>query len=360
MIQWYYEKAGAQNGPVSLEELQQMARRGEITANTLVWNSTMSGWTAASAVAELKTLITVSSLATSVDAVPPQDPGTAPSPQPSSADPYTAPQSGFVEDIPSESSSEMPKSDQPLDAPSCIKRGWDITFRNVGNVAVCFIVFMLISWGVAFLVGMLSELIAPTSARSNVYYQQYGSGYSLRSTTTSFSFVAFCLNLVNQVVGIFLNLGLIRVCLNLVSGKAVDVSQLFGEGRKLVRACIASLIFGIVFAIGLLLLIVPGVYIALRYGQFLYAIVDKDLGIKEAFEYSSTLTKDNRMSIFVYWILAVLVVIAGLLVFCVGVFVAFPIVTIASAVVYRWLQYGQKAVMDQPGTQTPVLASYVR
>lgn len=67
----------------------------------------------------------------------------------------------------------------------------------------------------------------------------------------------------------------------------------------------------------------------------------------------------NRRWDRLYAILSILVVLAGLLVFCVGIFIAIPVVTLASAVVYRWLQYGQKAVTDHPNTQTPVIASYI-
>ena len=43
-MQWYYEKAGEQTGPVSEEEFKSLIKNGTINYSTLVWNSTMTDW----------------------------------------------------------------------------------------------------------------------------------------------------------------------------------------------------------------------------------------------------------------------------------------------------------------------------
>jgi uncharacterized membrane protein len=157
------------------------------------------------------------------------------------------------------------------------------------------------------------------------------------------------------VLSTFLSLGATRIGLNLVSGKEVNAGMLFGEGRKLLRAIGASILFGLAVAVGLLLLIVPGIYIALRYGQFLAAIVDRDLGIFESFNYSSSLTTNNRLLLLGMWILCVLIILAGFIACGVGLIFAIPVVWLTSMVAYRWMQYGHRAAMDHPGTLTPLL-----
>ena len=162
--------------------------------------------------------------------------------------------------------------------------------------------------------------------------------------------------IVSQTLSIFLSLGLVRIGLNLVSGKEVSVAMLFGEGRKLLRAIVASILFGIMFAVGLLLLVVPGVYLALRYGQYLTAIVDRDLGIMDSFKYSSSITTNNRLSLLGLWLLCLLVVLAGALACFVGLIFAMPVAWLSTVVAYRWMQYGHRAALDHPGTTTPMLA----
>jgi uncharacterized membrane protein len=161
---------------------------------------------------------------------------------------------------------------------------------------------------------------------------------------------------IRQIIALFLSIGLARIGLNLVSGKPVTIGMLFSGAGKLLPVIASSLIYFTAVTIGLFLLVIPGIYIALRYGQYLFAIVDRDMGIIESFRYSSSLTTNNRTSLFTLMLLYVAVSIAGILAFCVGIFFAIPVIFLSSVVAYRWMQYGRKVTMDKPGTIIPMLA----
>jgi hypothetical protein len=150
---------------------------------------------------------------------------------------------------------------------------------------------------------------------------------------------------------------MVRIGLNVVSGKAFSVGMLFGQGDKLFRGFFGGILFGIMVAIGLLLLIVPGIYLALRYGQYMNAIVDKNMGIMDSFAYSSRITENNRMNVFVIALFAILISVAGCLAFIVGILFAYPMTVVMWIVAYRWMQYGGRTVLDDPMTQQPLLAS---
>lgn len=164
--------------------------------------------------------------------------------------------------------------------------------------------------------------------------------------------------IINQVVSMFLGLGLTKIALNLVSGKDVSVGMLFGEGGKLLRAIGATILFVLMVGLASLLLVFPGVYLALRYGQFLNAIVDKNLGVFESFKYSASITTNNKLNLFLVWVLGVLVTIAGMLACFVGLIFAGPVVWLTFIVAYRWMQYGRIAASDKPGTTIPALAGH--
>jgi hypothetical protein len=51
--EWYYAKGNQQQGPVSLQAIQEMVRSGQIQPNDLVWRSGMANWQAASQVPEV-------------------------------------------------------------------------------------------------------------------------------------------------------------------------------------------------------------------------------------------------------------------------------------------------------------------
>lgn len=70
MAQWHYSKDGQQQGPVSPEQLKQLAATGELQPTDLVWKEGMSQWVAASSI---KSLFAAPSLPT-----PPMSPPTVP------------------------------------------------------------------------------------------------------------------------------------------------------------------------------------------------------------------------------------------------------------------------------------------
>ena len=53
MSQWYYSKAGQRQGPVSEEQLRQLAATGQLQPGDLIWKEGMSQWTAASSITGL-------------------------------------------------------------------------------------------------------------------------------------------------------------------------------------------------------------------------------------------------------------------------------------------------------------------
>ncbi len=85
-------------------------------------------------------------------------------------------------------------------------------------------------------------------------------------------------------------------------------------------------------------------------------MVDRDMGIMESFQYSSSITTNNRMNLFLLVLLSVLISIAGCLALCIGLIFAFPVIWLGWIVAYRWKQYGHRAARDHHGTTTSMQA----
>ena len=331
MTEWFYVREGQQNGPVSFEELVALARRGELKAGDSVWNETMQAWTPAG---QVQGLIDTSYAAYESGA-PPAMP----------SNPYAAPQSNWSESLHSSNVelSEIEYGSDVIDPMDCMSRGIEITKRKFLDIFLVGIVYLACIFGLSILSSIIELAVTGTS---NQNPQEFSSGRMIVVITSQIVF---------QIFSIFLQLGLVRVGLNIVSGKEASIGMLFGQGSKLLRAIIASIVYGLAVMIGLLLLIVPGIYVALRYGQFLTAIVDRDLGIMEAFEYSSSITTNNRMNLFLFWLLAMVAIIIGMIPCGLGLIFIGPVVWMGGLVAYRWMQYGRDAAKDHPGTETPML-----
>jgi GYF domain 2 len=348
MNEWYYASGGKQSGPVSFERLSELAKNGELSAKDLVWNSTMKDWTPAGQVQG------IFSPATSPAAViPPSDP----------SNPYAAPTSAWTPDSQLSAGvalEEIPPGSEPINVGACVKRGFDLTVRNIGMVLgvtvigiAIFYAFTAVFQGIGIALGAAGSGAPPeppagmTDPKDLFIWGMQQSGVPIWFTIVS--------SLIQQAVTIFLMLGATQFGLNLVSGKEVSIGMLFGGGKKFLPAVGASILYWIMVYVGLIFLIFPGIYLAMRYGQFMAAIVDRNLGVFEAFSYSSKITKNNRMNLFLLALLGFLIVIAGCLALCVGLIFAFPVIMLSNFVAYRWMQYGHRAALDYPGTTTPML-----
>jgi hypothetical protein len=332
MTQWFYARGGQQNGPVTFEQLVALARTGRLDAfMDSVWNESMVNWTPAGQVPGIFNTASGS-------AIPPMN----------SSNPYAAPGSDWSSALPSAAVAlkEIVPGSEQIDPMVCLSRGFEIAKRQYANIILVGLVYLVCLFGQSFLFGVIQAVIGLVFP----YGDQGSTGASVAVIVISILF-----QVVTQVFSLFLQLGLIRVGLNLVSGKEVSLGMLFGGGPKILRALGATILFGLAVLIGFILLIVPGIYIALRYGQFMNAIVDRDLGVFEAFVYSESITTNNRMNLFLLGVLSILAFFVGMIPCGLGLFVVAPVVWLAGLIAYRWMQYGPDAVNDYPDTQNPML-----
>jgi len=94
-MNWYYESAGQQQGPVADSELDRLLAGGQITLDTLVWREGMPGWTPLRT-ARPSAPPPVQNIEDSDPGWEVTRPGTPPTAQPSSTQGSDAPQPGWI------------------------------------------------------------------------------------------------------------------------------------------------------------------------------------------------------------------------------------------------------------------------
>lgn len=295
MSEWYHARNGSRSGPVDFESLRGMAAKGELDAEKdLVWSNGMKDWIAAGKVAGL------------FDQAPPPVPQAGPAFDP------------------------VPGSIEPIVVGACVKRAFELTKKNFGKLFLALIVALAVIFGVGLILGLIDHAMGwkpPVESARN-----QGSVFN---------------QLAQQVVSIFLSLGITRFALNLVSGRPASVSQIFGEGDKLLRGIGVSFLLGLMVAVGFVLLIVPGIYLALKYGQAMTVLVDRNCGVIEAFRYSGKLTDGHKSRLMLLGLAALGIMLAGLLALVVGLVFAYPVAGLAWMLGYRWMQGGRDAVTGE-------------
>ncbi|KKP81347.1 MAG: hypothetical protein UR81_C0001G0018 [Candidatus Levybacteria bacterium GW2011_GWB1_35_5] len=145
------------------------------------------------------------------------------------------------------------------------------------------------------------------------------------------------LNIINWIFSSIITLGMISIALKIVDNKKAEYKDLFFLNWKLLFVyIIANLVRSIAIIVGFILLIIPGIIIAIKLQFLEYLIVDKKMGF-EAISKSWEMTKGVKWNLFVFGILLTLINILGALALIVGLFVSLPLSMVATAFVYKKL-----------------------
>lgn len=140
----------------------------------------------------------------------------------------------------------------------------------------------------------------------------FGPAYSGGSTFWGMFIVAW---LVSVVTSAILQAALTRATVQSLSGETPQFGRCLTVGLTLaVPMIVIGLLFGIAVGIGLLLLVVPGIILALVWSVVIPVYVQEKVGIFEAFGRSAQLTSGSRFRIFLTLLIVVVLIWVLLLV----------------------------------------------
>ncbi len=136
---------------------------------------------------------------------------------------------------------------------------------------------------------------------------------------------------------LFLEIGFIKIVLKLIDGHKAQITDLWAYPQYLLRMIGASILYGLIVLAGLILLIIPGIYLALRFQFYSYYIIDKNAGAVDSLRMSWKVTERNLINIFLFELLLVGINILGAIALLVGLLVTIPLSLIAVTLLYRKL-----------------------
>ncbi|MBC8265892.1 MAG: glycerophosphoryl diester phosphodiesterase membrane domain-containing protein [Flavobacteriales bacterium] len=137
------------------------------------------------------------------------------------------------------------------------------------------------------------------------------------------------------LISAYLSLAIYKITIENIRGNEVSFNDLTEISlNQFINYIIAAILSGILIVLGCILFIIPGIHIAIRFMFIPYLIVDKNLKFDEAMKESWRITKDNSWNLFVLALVFFLLVIAGFIMLFVGIFVAIPIIWLATASIY--------------------------
>ena len=202
-------------------------------------------------------------------------------------------------------------SEKNFSIDDALKYGWKMMTQNLGF----FIIFILVLFSISSFFNIFSSLFQKR----------------LPSLSLIFSIGGF-------IFGIYMNIIFIKVAVNIFDGDRGKLEDILTISLPLFfKFLLANVLYMLIVVAGFILLIVPGIYFALKYQFVLYLIVDKGMDVVPAFNMSSEMTKGVKWKLLLFDIVIVLILMFSFLVFLIGFLFAFPVVIMAAVFVYRSL-----------------------
>lgn len=170
-----------------------------------------------------------------------------------------------------------------------------------------------------------------------IAYTVITSVLSLLIPSTSIA-LAIVKNIISLIIGAFFVLGYIRNLFQTMDGEEPQFSAYRQEARKFLHYLVANIIFSVAVLVGFMLLVIPGIYLAIRlqfYAQ--YIVTEEHCSAIDALKKSWELTKGQGMPLFLLGLTQLGIALLGLIIFVVGIFVAVPVVNMMQCYVFRKL-----------------------
>ena len=225
--------------------------------------------------------------------------------------PYAAPQT--APDAPGSSFAGQP---QPWEIGEVLSAAWEAFKPNW----VVLVFGMLVGWFVDAIPSMI-----PAVAVATKMVAQNSLGYWLIYAPCTFAGI---------VVGAFFQVGFVRIWIRASRGERPEFDELFSGGARFLPMLAVTLLLGLAVCLGMVLCIVPGVIAGLGLMFAPYYVVDQQMGPIDAMSASWAATTGQKLPLFVFALVTVLLAAAGMMACCVGLFVPIPLTAIATATVY--------------------------
>ncbi len=279
---------GKEYGPVTVEQVQAWIAGGRANLETQAKRVGESSW---QRLGDFPEFSGATAGAASAASAPPPPPAAAPAPGRDGA-------AGTVHVDPKAYADDLIARAAKLDIGSCLERGWNLLKANfwslVGTTFVLVIV-MLIAQSIPFL-GLLVGLL---------------------------------------LTGVFYG-GLYFFYLKKIRGQPAELGDAFaGFSLAFLPLMLASLVVTLLTTLGLLLLILPGIYLAVSYAFVYLLIVDHKLEFWCAMEVSRRVVTAQWWRVFGLVILGAIIAILGAIGLIIGVFITIPIMIGAMTYAYE-------------------------
>jgi len=147
--------------------------------------------------------------------------------------------------------------------------------------------------------------------------------------------LAVLLQLGSMALSLYLTIGLFKILLAAARGQQTAFNELFTDGKLILPYFLASLLFYVIVSVGLLLLIVPGVILALMLSQYALLIIDRNVGVIDSLKLSAEITKGNKLTLLATFLVVGVGGLVLIMITCgIAALAVFPYMMLVIAIAY--------------------------
>lgn len=123
----------------------------------------------------------------------------------------------------------------------------------------------------------------------------------------------------------------------------INATSVFGHYGKIIPLTLLTIVMSLLIMLGFILLVLPGIYLAVAYMMAMSLMIDRDMGIWEAMETSrKAITKHWFKVFFLYFLLWLLMIVASIPLL-IGLIWVLPLAVIMHGVMYKYM-FGVESV----------------
>ena len=304
-------------GPVTIDQIKQWIAEGRANGATLVQAEGSADWVPLSTLPELNDALAAKA--------PPAAPLASPPPPAAPSDPEAL-------------ATHIRARDYDIDIGRCLSRSWALMTGNFGLVIGATVVFAVLSGVLGLALQIFIRPVMISLQQGNI-----SPGPILLLLVLYIPQLAFAA---------VLRAGLLSLLLKLIRGQPTGVGELFsGFGGPFIQLAAAGIVIPILFLIGALFCIVPGVYLAVAWFLTIPLIIDRRLDFWTAMELSRKVITQHWWLMFCLVIVIALINVAGFIACCIGSLAAFPLGLGALMYAYEDIFSGPQ-LQPEPGPTT--------
>jgi len=158
------------------------------------------------------------------------------------------------------------------------------------------------------------------------------------TASTGVTVLAAVASLVGGVIGLVIALGNFNLWIRIVDGDTVAARDVYSKYKRTWNFLLASFVYGLMVGAGYICLIVPGIYLQLRFQFYPYFIIDSNASPLTALKASWAISKGSLAELFFLGIINYFIGWIGMLCLLIGSFPAHIVQSIALAKTYRMLR----------------------